>query len=205
MILIIDNYDSFTYNLYQMLAVEHTVQVVRNDKIGIDEIQALDPQAIILSPGPGRPENAGICVELIQQFSGVIPILGVCLGHQAIGAAFGSQIIRADKLFHGKTSQIFHNRSGLYEKLPLPFIVGRYHSLIIDKNTLADCLIVEAETSQGEIMGVRHQQHPTFGVQFHPESILTDAGQDVIENFISLAYSYNAQPIEAVKQGLGVC
>lgn len=185
MILIIDNYDSFTYNLYQFIAQLVTdVKVIRNNKITIEEIRQLSPTAIVLSPGPGIPENAGECINIIRLFSGEIPILGVCLGHQAIAVAFGASIIKSNQIVHGKTSAVFHNRGTLYKNIPLPFQAGRYHSLSVEKNSLPSQLKIEAETADQIIMGLRHIEHPTFGVQFHPESILSDFGMHMIENFI---------------------
>jgi anthranilate synthase/aminodeoxychorismate synthase-like glutamine amidotransferase len=185
MILIIDNYDSFTYNLYQFIAQLVTdVKVIRNNKITIEEIRQLSPAAIVLSPGPGIPENAGECINIIKNFSGEIPILGVCLGHQAIAVAFGASIIKSNQIVHGKTSVVFHNRGTLYKNIPLPFQAGRYHSLSVEKNSLPSQLKIEAETADQIIMGLRHVEHPTFGVQFHPESILSDFGMHMIENFI---------------------
>jgi anthranilate synthase component II len=198
MILLIDNYDSFTYNLYQdVLTKTRDVTIVRNDKITIKEISAYSPRAIILSPGPGRPEEAGICIDCVKFFSGQIPILGVCLGHQAIGAAFGSQITTADSIMHGKTSPIFHHRQSLFKDIALPFTGGRYHSLIIKRDTLSKELNVIAETADGTIMAIQHRTHPTFGIQFHPESILTDSGSEIINNFlqkISLGEKENDHP-----------
>ena len=187
MILIIDNYDSFTYNLYQDVAQwVNAVTVVRNDAFSLTDIAEQSPNGIILSPGPGRPESAGLCIDVIQRFSGQIPILGVCLGHQAIATAFGGQVIQSTDIMHGKTSLVFHNRGRLYQDLPLPLEVGRYHSLVVDRTSLPECLMIEAETADQTIMGIRHQQHLTFGVQFHPESILTDNGSKLIDNFLSL-------------------
>lgn len=186
MILLIDNYDSFTYNLYQFLAEENRdVKVVRNDKITIEEIAALKPKAIVLSPGPGRPENAGICVELIKQLHKTYPILGVCLGHQAIGYAFGGSIVGAESILHGKTSLVYHNSKGIFKDIPSPLLAGRYHSLVIDKNSLPKELIIEAESDTGVIMSVRHRIYPCFGVQFHPESVLTPDGKKLLLNFIN--------------------
>lgn len=187
MILIIDNYDSFTYNLYQYIAPFcDSVKVVRNDKISIAEIEEYQPNGIILSPGPGRPENAGICVELIQHFSNSIPILGVCLGHQAIAVAFGGDVIGTQDIVHGKNSLVYHNRQSLYKNLPLPFEAGRYHSLMVDRLRLPNILRIDSENSDGLIMGISHQCNPTFGVQFHPESILTPEGIILIKNFLNL-------------------
>lgn len=185
MFLIIDNYDSFTFNLYQLISKNvEKVKIVRNDKISLDEIKKMSPKAIILSPGPGRPENSGICVPLIKEFYKQFPILGVCLGHQAIGYAFGAKIIHADKVVHGKETYVFHNRKDIYKNMPLPFRAGRYHSLVIDKNTLPYELIINAETQNAELMGIKHKDFPLYGVQFHPESILTPKGENLIQNFI---------------------
>lgn len=190
MILLIDNYDSFTYNLYQLLAKHcKDVRVVRNDQISLDEVAALKPEAIVISPGPGRPEDAGICIELIRRFAPTVPILGVCLGHQAIGIAFGGNVVRSSVIVHGKKSPVFHTRQGVFEKVSLPFQAGRYHSLIIEKHTLPKELSIEAETADGLIMAVKHQSYPCFGIQFHPESILTEQGGTLIGNFLKRALS----------------
>jgi len=191
MILIIDNYDSFTYNLYQAIASTHPqVQVVRNNQITIEEIKQLAPQGIILSPGPGRPESAGICIDLVHAIltgtlSG-IPLLGVCLGHQAITVALGGQVIPANEIYHGKDDLIFHQQSGLYETLPMPFKAGRYHSLIAERESLPSSFIIEAENQHHMIMGMRHQTLPIHGMQFHPESILTPEGSRLLAAFVSL-------------------
>lgn len=185
MILIIDNYDSFTYNLYQGVAQFYSkVQVIRNDRISVDEIKQLHPAGIILSPGPGRPESAGICLELIRALNSQIPLLGVCLGLQAIVTVFGCKVIPAPEIVHGKHELIFHNRKGIYQQLPLPFQAGRYHSLMADRATLPDTLVIEAENAAGLIMGVRHVNLPIVGVQFHPESILTPMGNCLLQNFV---------------------
>ncbi len=186
--LIIDNYDSFTYNLVQYLG-EFGVEplVFRNDKIGIDTIKKMKPKYIIISPGPGMPKDAGISNELIKNFSGYVPILGVCLGHQCIGEVFGSKIVRADRIMHGKTSLIYHTKIGIFKNVKNPFEATRYHSLIIEKKSLPkDSLEVIAKTRQGEIMGIRHKLHQTWGVQFHPESILTGEGKRILKNFLEL-------------------
>jgi anthranilate synthase component II len=185
MILLIDNYDSFTHNLYQLIAsVGPQVKVVRNDCITLDEIAALKPEAIVLSPGPGRPEEAGICLNVIRTFAPTIPILGVCLGHQAIGLAFGGRVIFAPQILHGKKSQIFHRRQGIFKSVPLPISAGRYHSLIIEKQTMPACLTIEAEDADEIVMAVKHREFPCYGVQFHPESILTANGELLIRNFL---------------------
>lgn len=187
MMLLIDNYDSFTYNLYQIVSqLEEEVVVSRNDKISIAEIKELSPDGIILSPGPGRPEEAGLCLEVIRCYSGHIPILGVCLGHQAIALAFGAKIAKANKIFHGKSSFIFHNRHDLYDGMSLPFQAGRYHSLIVERQSLPAELKIEAETRDEVVMGIKHHEHPTYGVQFHPESILSEGGINLIKNFIAI-------------------
>lgn len=193
MILIIDNYDSFTYNLEQRLGeidASLEIQVCRNDKIDIADIEAMAPQRIIVSPGPCTPTEAGISVAAVQAFHGKLPILGVCLGHQSIGQATGGQIVRADQLMHGKTDQIYHDGSGIFKGLPDPMTATRYHSLVIKPDSLASDFNVTAwakgPDGQREIMGIQHQQHPTFGLQFHPESFLTERGVDLLENFLSV-------------------
>jgi len=186
MILMIDNYDSFTYNLVQYLGeMGQELRVFRNNKITIPEIEAMAPDRIVISPGPCTPKEAGISVEVIRHFAGKVPILGVCLGHQCICYAFGGEIVRADRLMHGKTSLIHHDGQGVFRGLPNPFVATRYHSLIARRETLPDCLAVTAETDEREIMGLRHRQYPIEGVQFHPESILTTVGKDLLRNFIS--------------------
>jgi anthranilate synthase/aminodeoxychorismate synthase-like glutamine amidotransferase len=192
MLLMIDNYDSFTYNLVQYLGeLGEDVRVFRNDKITVREIETMKPDRIVISPGPCTPKEAGISIETIKYFGGKIPILGVCLGHQAIGAAFGGDIIRAPYLMHGKTSMIHHDGNTLFRGLPNPFEATRYHSLVIKRETLPDCLDItawtEAEGVTGIIMGVRHKKHLIEGVQFHPESILTVAGKDLLRNFIRIS------------------
>ena len=187
MLLVIDNYDSFTYNLVQYLGeLGQDVRVYRNDKITLREIEALNPQRVVISPGPCTPREAGISVDLVKHFAGRIPILGVCLGHQAIGYAFGGEIIHAKKLMHGKTSMIHHDGKTIYKKLPNPFEATRYHSLVIERESIPDELEISAETDDGEIMGVRHKEYIIEGVQFHPESILTKAGKDLLRNFLEL-------------------
>ncbi len=185
MILMIDNYDSFTYNLVQYLgALGQKIKVFRNDKITLSQIKKLKPQKIVISPGPGRPEDAGISVEAIKKLSGKIPILGVCLGHQALGYAYGGRIINAKKLMHGKTSLIYHNKKTIFKGLPNPFEATRYHSLLVEKKTLPECLEIIAWTKEGEIMGLKHKDFPLWGVQFHPESVLTKSGKDLLANFL---------------------
>jgi anthranilate synthase/aminodeoxychorismate synthase-like glutamine amidotransferase len=185
MILMIDNYDSFTYNLVQYLGqLGAEVQVFRNDRIGLEEIGELAPEAIFLSPGPCSPKEAGITVEAIRAYHQRFPMLGVCLGHQAIGYAFGGNIVRAERLMHGKTSTIRSDGKTIYRGVPNPFVAGRYHSLIMEKSSIPDCLMVTAETEEGEIMGIRHREYPVEGIQFHPESILTPNGKRIIKNFL---------------------
>ena len=187
MILLLDNYDSFTYNLAQYLGeLGCTVEVHRNNKISVDQIARRKPERIVISPGPCTPREAGISVELIQQLAGKIPILGVCLGHQAIGAAFGGKIVRAPKLFHGKTSEVHHDNKGVFRKLPEPFTATRYHSLIIERKSLPRELAITAQTRDGIIMGVRHRKYRLEGVQFHPESVLTAPGKLLLQNFLAL-------------------
>jgi len=187
MILLIDNYDSFTYNLAQYLGqMGQNVEIRRNDQITLDEIEELHPERIIISPGPCTPKEAGISVPLIQRFAGKIPILGVCLGHQAIGAAFGGRVVRAKKLMHGKTSEIKHDSKTIFRGLPLPFVATRYHSLIVDRKSLPRALEISAETGDGIIMGLRHRKLRIEGVQFHPESVLTDAGFQLLKNFLTI-------------------
>jgi anthranilate synthase/aminodeoxychorismate synthase-like glutamine amidotransferase len=187
MILMIDNYDSFTYNLVQYLGeLGQVVKVYRNDALGLDDIRKLNPQSIVISPGPGRPEDAGISCSVIKEFAGKIPILGVCLGHQAIGYCFGAKIVQAKRLMHGKTSKIYHNQKDIFKNIPNPFVATRYHSLLVDKKGLPACLVVTAQTKEGEIMGLKHKAHPIWGVQFHPESILTKSGKTILNNFIKL-------------------
>ena len=187
MILLLDNYDSFTYNLAQYLGeLGCRVEVHRNDKISVEHIAQRKPERIVISPGPCTPQEAGVSVELVQKLAGKIPILGVCLGHQAIGAAFGGNIVRAPKLFHGKTSQIEHDGKGIFRDLPNPFVATRYHSLIVERKSLPKELVVTAETNDGIIMGVRHRHYPLEGVQFHPESVLTESGKQLLRNFLAL-------------------
>lgn len=186
MILVIDNYDSFTYNLVQYLGeLGEEVTVRRNDEIDLAGIEALRPDHILISPGPCTPSEAGISLDLIERFKGVIPIFGVCLGHQAIGQAFGGRVIRAERLMHGKTSPILHQGESVFAGLPSPFTATRYHSLIVERESLPDCLEITAETAEGEIMGLRHKTYAVEGVQFHPESIITDHGHQILRNFLS--------------------
>ncbi len=185
MILVIDNYDSFTYNLVQYIGTLHDdIQVHRNDKITLDEIREQSPEKIVISPGPGRPEDAGISEEVIVQLGMEIPVLGICLGHQAIGRIYGGNVIQAPSIMHGKTSKILHQGDPLFRELPSPFNATRYHSLIVERETLPDLLNITAETEDGLIMGLRHNDYPITGVQFHPESIVTEHGMQIIENFI---------------------
>ncbi len=187
MILMIDNYDSFTYNLYQYLGVLGVeVDVRRNDQITLDEIESIKPGRIVISPGPGSPKSAGISIAVIKQYHHKLPILGVCLGHQAIGAAFGGRVVHAAQIMHGKTSEIHHDGKSIFEGLPDYFTATRYHSLAVERESLPSCLEVSAVAEDGEIMGMRHRDHPVEGVQFHPESILTDVGIRILENFLRL-------------------
>jgi anthranilate synthase/aminodeoxychorismate synthase-like glutamine amidotransferase len=185
MLLVIDNYDSFTYNLVQYLGeLGEQVRVVRNDEVTVEDIQRMSPENIVISPGPCTPNEAGISLDVVRQLAGKIPILGVCLGHQAIGQAFGGKVIRAREVVHGKTSRIFHDERGLFAGLPNPFEATRYHSLIVSREGLPDCLEVTAKTWDEEIMGLRHRTLPVEGVQFHPESFLTTSGKDLLRNFV---------------------
>jgi len=187
MILLIDNYDSFTYNLAQLLGqLGQELLVRRNDRITLDEVAALRPERIVISPGPCTPREAGISVELIRRFAAQVPILGVCLGHQAIGQAFGGRVVRAPHLMHGKTSQIRHDGKTLFRGLPRPFTATRYHSLMVERRTLPRCLAVSAVAEDGVIMGLRHRDFPVEGVQFHPESVLTAPGPQLLANFLRL-------------------
>jgi len=187
MLLMIDNYDSFTYNLVQYLReLGEEVEVYRNDKISLAEIETLNPTRLVVSPGPCTPNEAGISVEAIKHFAGKLPILGVCLGHQSIGQAYGGKVVRADRLMHGKTSPIFHDNRELFVGLPDPFDATRYHSLLVERSSLPECLEITAWTEEGEIMGMRHRDLPVWGVQFHPESILTVAGMNMLNNFLQM-------------------
>jgi anthranilate synthase/aminodeoxychorismate synthase-like glutamine amidotransferase len=188
----IDNYDSFTYNLVQYLGqLGEEVVVYRNDEITIDEIEKLGPQTIFLSPGPGSPEEAGITVDTIKYFYKTIPIMGICLGHQAIGYAFGVKVVRANRLMHGKTSEIINDGRTIFKGLPNPLVAGRYHSLILDRDSIPASLEISAETKEGEIMGVRHREYPVEGIQFHPESILTPNGKRILKNFLEMRKDRN--------------
>ena len=187
MILMIDNYDSFTYNLVQYLGeLGENLKVFRNDKITLKKIKALRPERIVISPGPGTPAEAGISKELIREFAAKVPVLGVCLGHQCIGEVYGGKVIPAKRLMHGKTSLIYHNSKGIFKNIPNPFEATRYHSLLVEKKSLPACLEITAWTKEGEIMGLQHKEYPLFGVQFHPESILTKAGKDILRNFLKV-------------------
>ncbi|MCD6093530.1 MAG: aminodeoxychorismate/anthranilate synthase component II [Candidatus Omnitrophica bacterium] len=195
MILVIDNYDSFVYNLVQYLGeFEKEIIVRRNDRISLGEIRKLKPQKIVLSPGPGRPEEAGICKRVIKTFSKEIPILGVCLGHQCIAEAFGGRVVLAEKVMHGKTSLIYHNQKGIFRNIQNPFVATRYHSLIVQKESLPDVLEIIAQTEKDEIMGLKHRDYLTWGLQFHPESILTKEGKRILKNFLNVneAQTYGA-------------
>ena len=184
-ILVIDNFDSFTYNLVQYLGeLGAELEVYRNTQITIEQIRDKNPDGILLSPGPGVPDTAGITLETIMAFAGEIPILGVCLGHQAIGQAFGGDVVRAPELMHGKVSEIFHNNKSIFASIPSPFTATRYHSLIVEEKTLPTCLHITARTENGLIMGLEHESLPVYGVQFHPESILTESGKRILQNYL---------------------
>ena len=187
MIFMIDNYDSFTYNLVQYLGVLGSrVEVRRNDKITLDEIEQMKPERIVISPGPGTPQLAGITIAMIERFHQKVPILGVCLGHQAIGACFGGRVVHASQVMHGKTSEISHDGKTIFHGLPEPFTATRYHSLAVERESLPDCLDISAEAEDGEIMGLRHREYPVEGIQFHPESILTTEGMNILKNFLNI-------------------
>ncbi len=189
MFLLIDNYDSFTYNLVQYFGELHAeTTVVRNDKITLDDIRAMNPAGIVISPGPCTPKEAGISVPLIKEFSSVYPILGVCLGHQAIGEAFGGRVVKAGTVVHGKTSTVHHTGKGIFRGIPQDFVAARYHSLVISENNFPEALEITAHTDDDTIMGIQHRKYPVFGVQFHPESIATQCGKIIIENFILRRY-----------------
>ncbi len=188
MLLMIDNYDSFTYNIVQYFGeLGEEVAVHRNDRISLEEIEAIGPDRLVISPGPCSPEEAGISVAAIRQFAGKIPILGVCLGHQSIGAAFGGRVVRSVSLMHGKTSPIHHTGRGLFAGLPNPFNATRYHSLVVERESFPDCLEITAWVENGEIMGLAHKELPVWGVQFHPESILTEGGMQILKNFLEMS------------------
>ena len=187
MMLVIDNYDSFTYNLVQYLGeLGETVRVERNDEITLDEIEAMQPDKLMVSPGPCSPNEAGISCAVIERFAGRIPLFGVCLGHQCLGQVYGGRVVRADRLMHGKTSSIHHRGEGIFKGMPNPFEATRYHSLIVERASLPDCLRITAETDEGEIMGLQHVTDPVYGVQFHPESILTQDGKKMLANFMAV-------------------
>ena len=187
MILVIDNYDSFTYNLVQYLGeLGQELQIYRNDAIGIDKIKKLKPKQIVISPGPGNPREAGISKEIIRELGPVIPVLGVCLGHQCIGEVYGGNVVGAERLMHGKTSPIYHDGKGIFKGLDNPFVATRYHSLLVERKSLPKDLIITAETKEKEIMGLQHKKFPVYGVQFHPESILTQGGKEILKNFLAL-------------------
>ncbi len=193
MILIVDNYDSFTFNLYQMLGALHPrIEVVRNDRITAEQVRAADFDAIVLSPGPGTPDDSGVCLDILQTLEGTLPIFGVCLGHQAICATRGARVVRAALPVHGKPSDVSHDGQGLFAGLPQPFVAGRYHSLVVEPDTIPPELQVTARTPDGEVMAVRHASHPTWGVQFHPESILTPQGEQLLSNFLSMVETHRA-------------
>ncbi|NUQ00817.1 MAG: aminodeoxychorismate/anthranilate synthase component II [Armatimonadetes bacterium] len=187
MVLMIDNYDSFTYNLVQYLGeLGCDVQTYRNDALTVADIERLAPERIVISPGPCTPNEAGISIEVLTHFAGKLPIFGVCLGHQSMGQAFGGEVVRAGRLMHGKTSPILHDGRGLFAGVPSPFTAVRYHSLLVRRESLPDCLEISAETDQGEIMGLRHKEYPIEGVQFHPESIATEHGMELLRNFLAM-------------------
>ncbi|HTP79874.1 MAG TPA: aminodeoxychorismate/anthranilate synthase component II [Bacteroidota bacterium] len=195
MILVLDNYDSFTFNLVQYLGeLGMNLEVLRNDSRSVDQIREMRPGAVVISPGPCTPREAGISVPLVRALHREVPILGVCLGHQAVGEAFGGNIVRADAIFHGKTSLVHHDGAGLFAKLPSPLVGTRYHSLIVERQSLPADLVVTAWTADGVIMGLRHRRYPTYGVQFHPESIATPQGKTILSNFLSLALQGTAGP-----------
>ncbi|KUK42128.1 anthranilate synthase component II [Thermovirga lienii] len=196
MILVIDNYDSFTYNLVQYLSLIDTVRTYRNDEIQCEEIKDIQPDGIVISPGPGTPDESGISKEVIRAFAGVIPILGVCLGHQAIAEVFGGRVIRGEVPFHGKTSEIYHRGEGVLEGLPSPFRATRYHSLVVEETSLPRELKVVATTLDGTIMAIQHTSFPVYGVQFHPESIMTDHGEKILRNFHKIAKEHLRRGVE---------
>ncbi len=192
MLLLIDNYDSFTYNLYQYLSeLGEAVKVARNDEITLDEIEKMKPERIVISPGPGRPEDAGISNEVILRFGERVPLLGVCLGHQCVGQAYGGKVVHAGEIKHGKTSSIHHDGRGVFKDIKSPLTAVRYHSLAVERKSLPDCLDISAVTENKIIMGVRHREYPVEGVQFHPESIMTGVGKDILRNFLNLGKNYD--------------
>ena len=207
MIKLIDNYDSFTYNLYQYLCelgaeIDRGRDVHRNDKVTVDEVMAAEPEGIVISPGPCTPDEAGICCELIEAAAGKVPLLGVCLGHQCIGQVFGGDVVRAPRLMHGKTSEIYHTGAGVFKELPSPFTAVRYHSLVIEPSTMPECLELTAYTDMDEIMGVRHREYVIEGVQFHPESVMTDSGKQLLANFLEMAgVEVNEAALESSARG----
>ena len=195
MIVLIDNYDSFSYNLVQAMSGQGVdIGVFRNDAVTVDEVESMHPDALVISPGPCTPKEAGICVELVQRFCGRVPLLGVCLGHQCIAASFGATVSHAGRIMHGKTSMVTHDSSALYRGLKNPFPAGRYHSLSVVKETLPDIFLVDATSDDGEIMGMRHREHLTYGVQFHPESVLTPSGKRLLRNFLEIAATKQEKP-----------
>jgi len=199
-ILMIDNYDSFTWNLVQYIGeIAETPRVVRNDEITVPDIAGMKPDAIVISPGPGRPKDAGVCLDVVRRYSGTVPILGVCLGHQCIGQAFGGTIVRAERLVHGKTSAVIHTGRGIFLDVDNPFQATRYHSLLVAREGLPDDVQVIAWTPENEIMALRHREHETWGVQFHPESILTLQGKDILRNFLRLAAGRSAAETPAAR------
>ncbi len=199
MIIMIDNYDSFTYNLVQYLEqIGTSVKVIRNDAASISDLVSWDPAGIVISPGPGRPESAGISLPVVKQFSGKVPILGVCLGHQAIGAAFGGKVVSAKRLMHGKTSMIHSDGKMIYQGINKPFEAMRYHSLAVSRENFPECLEISSESDDGEIMGIRHRNHPTEGIQFHPESIMTRVGKRLLRNFLKGTEQFNQSAGETV-------
>jgi len=196
MIVMIDNYDSFTYNLVQYIEVMGaSVLVARNDVISLPAIDVIGPTGIVISPGPGRPESAGVTISVVKEYSGRIPILGVCLGHQAIAAAFGGEVVSAKKLMHGKTSTITSDGKALFQGISKPFQAMRYHSLAVSKKNLPDCFEISAQSEEGEIMGIRHTKHPTEGIQFHPESIMTQVGKRLLRNFLNIVAKENTNNV----------
>lgn len=201
MILMIDNYDSFVYNLVQYFKeLDEDIVVKRNDEITIDDIKTLNPEIIVLSPGPCSPNEAGICIEAVENFKGIIPILGICLGHQTIGQVFGGKIVKAIEPVHGKVHSITHDSKGVFTNLKNPLNVTRYHSLVVDRDSLPDDLEISAETKEGEIMGLRHKNYMIEGVQFHPEAVLTECGHELLQNFITLAREKSSSSKERKKQ-----